>query len=250
MASKVIHDTPVPKPPAGKNDVVETSRQAALQSAANLLEALAQAQKLRKRAHATLDDRTDFDDKSQSTARDFLFDIMRLNASFLNELAKIGSRNSDIVKRAMENMYSAATNNAKHAETRELSFNLKQVEQAFVVQNDAAPMSQTLRLTWQNVLHGRPNPVQPFSLRVQGSDSDRINVVCDDDGQCSANVGVNFGVPKVLLLKIKTRPNPFLERRYHTELAIRLQLANGKWLVRRIPINIDMRPEQDRKVRK
>jgi len=237
MRMKFVHNTDVPKPPKG--DILETSRDAALQSAANLLASLAHAKKLRKRAHATLEDRTDFGNQPANTPRDVLFDIMRLNASFLNELAKLGTRHEDIVKRALENMYSAATNNSKHAETRELSFDLKQNELAFVIQNDAAPQTKTITLTWQNVLHGRPNDPQPFSLRAQAGKPTKIAVTCEESGRCSAEVNVDFGVPKVLLLKID--PKPFLQRGYQTELAIRLQLADGKGQVRRIPIVIDMR---------
>jgi hypothetical protein len=111
MDRRHVQSSPIPKNAIG-SDMLETTRHAALESAANLLETLAYARKLKRRAKAALEERTQFENNDKPAPRDFLFDMLRLNASYLNELAKLGSHHKDLVQRALENVYSTAAANS------------------------------------------------------------------------------------------------------------------------------------------
>jgi len=229
------------------NDILETSRNAALESAANLLETLSHARDLKRRARAALEDRTEFDaNDEEATPRDFLFDMLRLNASYLNELAKLGSHHKDLVRRALDNLYSSAAGpTSALAKDRVLSFNRKKWTATFVVQNDVNPEARFVQLEWENVLTAHsPSAENPFAFAVRREDGvEPITVPKREGGDQKASyscpLDVTFGVPAVVEMTVSD--TGFLKRRYHTSLTLTLQLGDKHRQVRRIPVELDMR---------
>jgi len=231
------------------NDILETSRNAALESAANLLETLSHARDLKRRARAALEDRTEFDaNDEEATPRDFLFDMLRLNASYLNELAKLGSHHKDLVRRALDNLYSSAAGpTSALAKDRVLSFEREKRSATFVVQNDVAPEESTVQLEWENVLAAHtPLAENPFSFRNKSAENGGPLPVRTRPPKREhlpetywCEVPVTFGVPTVVEMTVSD--TGFLKRRYHTSLTLTLQLGNKRKQVRRIPVELDMR---------
>jgi hypothetical protein len=224
-------------------DILETSRHAALESAANLLEAVAHAKKLKRHASAALEERTQLEEgDANGEPRDILFDILRLNATYLNEFAKLGTRHKDLFHRALENLYSNIAANSKQPTANELEFNRKNLERAFVVRNDAAPEQDVACIEWVSVL-GKPKD-DPLSFKIGKKISQhRTSVDCSICGihheSCFIHVPARFGVPVVINLAIDRKS--LLERVYRTELKVTLRLDQQRRQIRRIPVTINMR---------
>jgi len=231
----------IPKHARG-NDIFETTRNAAIESAAALLGTLSKARDLKRRAQAALEERAEFDkDVEKNEPRDFLFDMLRLNASYLNELAKLGSHHKDLVHRALENLYASASK-SMNGKDRVLQFTRDQLLQTFILQNDVLDGQGDpvpVYLTWDNVLEAHDllaKDKDPFSFSVpKGATLSAIK-----PGSCT--ISVPFGVPTVVTMKVtEQKAHPFLDRKYETTLRVTLPLPNGRSQVRRIPVELNMR---------
>jgi len=243
MRRKFVNHNEVAKQASG-DDVLETSRSAALESAANILETLAQARKLKQRARAAIEDATEFRaDETAAEPRDFLFDMLRLNASYLNELAKLGTHHKDLVRRALENLYSSASANSKHPTAANLEFDAENLSRKFIVQNDAALTEQSVLLAWEGILAARSESIpDPFSFM-----DEETGVPIPAKGRPERNksgayfveVDVVFATPTIVAMTVD--PTDLLPRKYETELVIKLKLDDKRTQVRRIPVSIDMR---------
>jgi len=238
-------DFPIPKHSQG-NNLLETSRGTALLSAANLLETLSHARDLKRRAQAALEDRTRFDANDEGkTPRDFLFDMLRLNASYLNELAKLGSHHKDLVRRALDNLYSStARSTSAVGKDRVLKFDLDRKPATFVVQNDVAPEVVLVELEWENVLTAHtPSADNPFVFAIPGTEP--LPVDRKDTGSPHTHfcrIPVTFGVPTAVEMTLQG--NGFLKRRYRGILTLSVPIGAEHKQVRRIPVEIDMRDKQ------
>lgn len=227
-----------PKLKLNENDILEQSRSAALESAADLLESIAHAQKLKKRAESTFEDRRDPGDKDTESG-DFLFDMLRLNAHYLNELAKLGRRHNAVAHRALENFYALVNPAMKNPSSKELEFSREKPMASFAVQNDVNPdpKAKYVMVEWETIEHPRTgDPYNPFVIELE-----RRMLSAEIEGKlCRVVLELPFGIPKVVTLHVHF--DELLERRYRLELQVRLRLDDeGRDQVRRIPIVIDAR---------
>ena len=114
------------------------SRNAAIIGAANLLEAADKAKRLRKRFTSALD--LPESDPAPADARgDFLLDLMRLNANYMNQLATIGKKHGDIANSALEKLYRLLVPPARRDASAELRFERPLAPAEFLVRNDCSP---------------------------------------------------------------------------------------------------------------
>jgi hypothetical protein len=142
-------------------EVLEETRRTAVQSAANLLETVDHAKRLRKKLFSSL---SLGDDKGGDTTErsDFLFDVLRLNARYLNRLADIGKRHSHIPHQALERLYSVITNSiaprpAERAGGEELLFTRQRLGGSFEIYNDVDRQKERTRVEWTALTPSLPD---------------------------------------------------------------------------------------------
>src|SRR5277367_6766264 len=108
----------------GDHDILEHTRRAAIRSAGTYLETLDRARR----------SRADADGGSRPFARavaragqrpdrlEVLFEVLRLNANYLNQLAKLGERHGDVAHRTLEHLYSMIAPSRSDPATSTLRF--------------------------------------------------------------------------------------------------------------------------------
>ena len=148
---------------------IEHTRRAAITSAANLLEAADKAKRLRKRVISTLG----LDEEAKDGDRgDFVLELMRLNASYLNRLATLGKRHGGIAQSALEKLYGFMVPPSRREASAELKFTRAERKARFLIRNDASPRNDEARIaprsfvpsasrddgTWLKALAGKPKP--------------------------------------------------------------------------------------------
>jgi hypothetical protein len=219
----------------GDYETLRESRLAAIHSAANMLEGLAEAKKFRRRFDATRDESANGSDEVGSG--DFLFDLLRLNATYLNELSQLGRSYGNLATRALQNLYELAKPGMSNHCADELVFHLADQRESrkrrFVVQNDVNP-----DITHVNVIVPR-NQIAATGeyengLHVEEPDASALDYI-EAGGELVYTVEpLLFGIPKVLALHVKEEA--FLKRRYELYALIELELPDGRKRRRRIPV--------------
>jgi hypothetical protein len=131
--------------------ILEESRRAAIRSAANLLEVADRAKRLRKRVASTWRNCDDDDGKDRNDRGDFMFDLLRLNASYLNQLAKIGEAHGHVAHRALEKLYALVVPSGRARSGEELVFTPHRRSHKFELHNDLNPNADSVTLTWATV---------------------------------------------------------------------------------------------------
>src|SRR5580692_2708442 len=86
-------------------DFMQDTRRAALRSAANFLEAVDRARHSRRRIAAMFPEPAG--EHREAKKGDFLFDLLRLNARYLNQLSALGTAHSRIAHQALERLYAS-----------------------------------------------------------------------------------------------------------------------------------------------
>ena len=126
--------------PGNDYETLRESRQAAIQSAANILQVLSDAKRLRKPLVDALASPTAEDTEEGG---DFLFDLLRLNARYLNQLAAIGKSHTSVAQRALERFYSVVTPPGRMVMSEGLRLTRAAPAASFLVRNDSEPNDDT-----------------------------------------------------------------------------------------------------------
>jgi hypothetical protein len=213
-------------------DVLEHSRRAAVTTAANVLEGIAKGKELRRRFNA----RFAFEEvQSGDEKSDFLFDVLRLNATYLNEMARLGQSYGGIAQRALERLYSLASPGVSRATTQGVLFTAGIAEQTFVVQNDVDPAA-AVSFEWPAIRRGDSEDLaSPFAC--VDLEEPRVD---EETRRCSVRTKLEFGVSTPFCLVLREK-EPFSGWKYETSLTIRLRSPDGKVRQRSIPVVVDMR---------
>lgn len=234
--------------------VLEQSREAAIQSIANVLDGMSKAKKLRRRFEANRDDdrqRAEKDDGDEKS--DFLFDMLRLNATYLNEAARLGARYRDFAYRALENMYRVANPASKNESADELVFarSIKHpdefdVSRQFVVKNDVNPNVDELKISVPRVRNARTRDwLDVVRLyRLNGRKKAPIKGGSGPGPREEFHVEVTYGVPLVIVASADL--SLCKGRKYDDDhFIVTLPLSNGGSRVRRIAVIYDGRAPSD-----
>jgi hypothetical protein len=214
-------------------DAMQEVRKAALRSAANLLESADHARQARKRVASLFPQPRDDDGRHEKRKGDFLFDLLRLNARYLNQLSALGTAHSRIAHQALERLYSAIVpasrpyagyQGAYPGEVLDFSPTTRTAK--FVVEC-VDPHVDSVTLRWRP-LDPAIRAARTWLVKVDGT-----NVA----GKDHVDVGIEFGVRKVISVTV-TNKLP-IARRYTSELFVDMGA-----LRRCIPVVLDFRPEE------
>src|SRR5215510_12462974 len=107
---------------ADEHEILEQSRKAAIRSAATLLDSVSKTRELRRRFGATFGGYRRRAEGDEKDSGDFLFDLLRLNAEYLNRVSRLGERYSEFAHRALENLYAVAAPPGMRHDGRDLVF--------------------------------------------------------------------------------------------------------------------------------
>jgi hypothetical protein len=206
-------------------DTLEKTRRAAILTAANLLETAAKAKRLRKRLVSTLGT----DDSTKDDKKDFLFDLLRLNANYMNQLATLGKRHGSIAQSALEKLYDLMVPPGRRDSTSEIAFTRDHRVAPFHIRNDASPDIRTATIEPRGFV---PSETGKWlkSLTASG-----VDVPVDDQGPGEVYVvPAPFGQVTELVAEVYASISG--HRQYTPELRVTL----GD-VVRTIPVHIDWR---------
>jgi hypothetical protein len=252
--------------PPDQNEILEQSRRAAVQTVANLLDGMAKTKKLRRRFESTQDDdreRAEQDDAPENRDSDFLFDMLRLNATYLNEVARLGARYRDFAYRALENMYRITHPGLKNDGADELVFarsagvQEEWIERSFVVQNDVNPKEKSARIEVPRIWNPETRDwIDVIELSCDDeADLDKVPSHKPEKGDRKAeearrravyNVTLRFGIPQVVTAKAKVEALP--KRKIDDDhIKISLRLDERRERVRRVPVVLDGRDPKQKK---
>ncbi len=210
------------------------NRNATIVGAANLLEAADKAKRLRKRFLSTLDLPEDDPDKVDKRG-DFLLDLMRLNANYVNQLASIGKKHGDIANSALEKLYRLMVPPARRDASAELRFEPGALEAKFLVRNDCSPAG-AVHFEPRGFV---PSMTPPSDTRPRGSWLESLTL--NDailDPRSGYSCAVPFGDPAEFVAKTY---GDFLARRlYAVELVVNMGGTR-----KTIPVSIDFRSAGD-----
>jgi hypothetical protein len=214
-------------------DAMQDARKAALRSAANFLESIDRARQARKRAAALFPEPRREEGTQEKRKGDFLFDLLRLNARYLNQLSALGTAHSRIAQQALERLYSAMVPATRaYAGTsgmypgQVLDFSPTARTAKFIVEC-VDPNVDAVTLRWRP-LEPAIRAAKGWLLKINGA-----NVA----GKDHVDVDVEFGVRKVIAVTV-TDKLP-IARRYTSEL-----LVDMGPLRRCIPVVLDFRTEK------
>jgi hypothetical protein len=232
--------------PKSNNDhaILEQSRRAAVQTVANVLDGLAKAKQLRRRTESRFDDDRERspNDDAEGGQNDFLFDMLRLNATYLNEVARLSGRYRDFAYRVLENMYRVANPLAKNMASDELVFAYDETrvmpKRKLIIQNDVvADDAQALievPIIRSSVPGSRERALSLYSsgtlLKPYPNGGDRIDTY---------ELTAPFGKP--IVVELVADPAVFRKRKLEDFIVIRLTLDEERVRVRRVPIVLDGR---------
>jgi hypothetical protein len=214
-------------------DAMQEARKAALRSAANFLESVDRTRQARKRVAALFPEPRDDDGRHEKRKGDFLFDLLRLNARYLNQLSALGSAHSRIAHQALERLYSAMVPASRQYTGYQgvypgevLDFSPTTRTAKFVVEC-VDPNVDSATLRWR--------PLEP-AIRAARGWLIKINGA-SVAGKDHVDVDVEFGVRKVISVTV-TDKLP-IARRYTSEIFVDMGPMR-----RCIPVALDFRPEQ------
>jgi hypothetical protein len=213
-------------------DAMQDARKAALRSAANFLESVDRARQARRRV-ATLFPEPREEGRPEKRKGDFLFDLLRLNARYLNQLSALGTAHGRIAHQALERLYSAMVPGGRPYagypgvySGEVLDFSPTTRTAKFVVECDD-PNVDSATLRWRP-LEPSIRGARGWLLAINGA---RVA------GKDHVDVDLEFGVRKVVSVTV-TDKLP-IARRYTSELLVDL----GP-LRRTIPVVLDFRGEE------
>jgi hypothetical protein len=213
-------------------DAMQDARKAALRSAANFLESVDRARQARRRV-ATLFPEPREEGRPEKRKGDFLFDLLRLNARYLNQLSALGTAHGRIAHQALERLYSAMVPGGRPYAGypgvypgQVLDFSPTTRTAKFVVECDD-PNVDSATLRWRP-LEPSIRGARGWLLAINGA---RVA------GKDHVDVDLEFGVRKVVSVTV-TDKLP-IARRYTSELLVDL----GP-LRRTIPVVLDFRGEE------
>ena len=230
-------------------EILEQSRRAAIVAAANVFDGLSKAKQLRRRVSATVED-TRLPGPGDANApqnEDFLFDMLRLHANYMNEVARLGKTYRDFAYRALENMYRIANPGLGERGGDELVFTEADEQhgyssQSLVIRNDNDPSIQVATIDvptirdpassgWKSALKvTSPKPVAPPSPPTGPRES--------------YTVPLPFGQP--LAVTLTAAHKAFRHRKYDDYVFVRLTLRTGQIRERRIPVRLDGRSRKEK----
>jgi hypothetical protein len=208
-------------------DILEETRSAAVRSAANLLQAADHAKRIRKRFVSTLSLRDDEDEPAGRARGDFLFDLMRLNAGFLNEMAKLGKKHNPIAHQALERLYGLLVPGGRRAQGRELLFTREERTVPFEVHNDVDPDAEEAMVEWTPLEPPLDKESRNWIESIAGK---KISL---DRKTPTAVIPWRFGRTEVIPLTVRDFP---MARKYTAELVV-----HAGAIRQRIPVVIDWR---------
>ncbi len=233
---------------ANEHEILEQSRRAAIRSAATLLDSVSKAKQLRRRFATTFGGYRRRAEGDEKDSGDFLFDLVRLNAEYLNRVSRLGERYSEFAHRMLENFYAVAAPPSARRDGRELVFDFRGSEQAkmsrrFVVESDLETAA-TVTIEWP-WLTGRQDGewVQRTGVRVEVDAAFQPEV-----SHARRRWGLSFDLAPgramdVSVVVDRSEGQGFLRRRYEFELVVCVSEKEGRWQVRerRVPVSIDLR---------
>jgi hypothetical protein len=227
-------------------EMFEHSRSAAVQATANVFDGLAKAKQLRKRAAAAFEDvRDPAEDQAAAEGGDFLFDMLRLHASYVNEVARLGARYRDFAYRALENMYRVTNPGFASRAAEELVFARNAPGepndwlQRLVVRNEIDPTVREATIDVPRVFD--PTKSEWLSaLSVVHPVLPNSPAPSPKAPRQTFDIVVVFGEPQVVVLKADIER--IGQRKYEDYVYVRLKLPSGKARERRIPVRLDGRP--------
>jgi hypothetical protein len=147
-------------------DLWQQTKRLGVQSAADVLESIADAKQKAKAGARALADPERADAPSPADAgTDFLYDLLHLQFQYVERLATLQGEYRVIAKRTLERWYSTLSPVASPL-TAELVFKAHELHQYFALENRVAPEAREATITWQ-ALRG-PRPLGPVhgSLRL------------------------------------------------------------------------------------
>jgi hypothetical protein len=219
-------------------ELIDTKRKSAMLSAATVLESISKAKSLRKRWESVVGQ--DEPSVPENPKTDWLFDVLRLHTTYLNEAAKLGERYGTLAFRALERLYQTAVPNSSSIVLTETS-----PSAVFTVENDATPTagarSTTIILDVPNV---KGPPYGRISMR---RDDTPIDLQPYEEG-LRRRGSFQLGVGKPQTVTVAFEFNGFRRIRLEDELRVLLALDATTNRVRRIPLLIDhsRRPPEQR----
>jgi hypothetical protein len=217
-------------------DVMQDTRRAALRSAANFLEAVDRARQSRRRMAALFPETAEpagDGERRREKKGDFLFDLLRLNARYLNQLSALGTAHSRIAHQALERLYASMVPMARPfagypgAPGETLVFSRTKRTLKFTIDHRFDPNVDSVTVRWR--------PLSP-SMRAAKDWLVKVNrtpVV----GKEHLDVEVEFGASNVIALTV-TDKLP-IARRYTSELLVDMGAQR-----RCIPVVIDFRARE------
>ncbi len=215
-------------------DFMQDTRRAALRSAANFLEAVDRARRSRRRIAAMFPEPAGDGERPGAKKGDFLFDLLRLNARYLNQLSALGTAHSRIAHQALERLYASMVPMTRPfaghpgAPGEELVFSPAKRTLKFTIDHRVDPDVDRATIRWR--------PLSP-SIRAARDwlvQIDRTGVV----GKEHLDVEVEFGGKNVIALTV-TDKLP-IARRYTSELLVDVGAHR-----RCIPVVLDFRAKRD-----
>jgi hypothetical protein len=211
-------------------EAMQETRKAALRSAANFLEAVDRARQARRRIAALFPVAREERKKPEERRGDFLFDLIRLNARYLNQLSALGTAHGRIAHQALERLYSAMVPVGRphggHPGAypgEELVFSPEARTAKFVVEC-VDPNVDHATVRWQP-LEPSLRAARGWLLAVDGASVARGDHV---------DVALQFGVRKLIAVTVIDRLP--IARRYTSELLVDIGSQR-----RRIPVVLDFR---------
>lgn len=214
-------------------DFMQDTRRAALRSAANFLEAVDRARQSRRRIAALFPEPPGDGEKQGAKKGDFLFDLLRLNARYLNQLSALGTAHSRIAHQALERLYASMVPVARPlaghpgAPGEELVFSPSRRTLKFTIDHRVDPNVDSATIRW------RPLSPSVRAARDWLVKIDRASVV----GKEHLDVDVEFGKRNVVALTV-TDKLP-IARRFTSELFV--DMGSHR---RCIPVVLDFRAKE------
>ena len=212
-----------PQPPGPKKittDTLEETRKAAMQSAVNLLEIVAHA-KRQRRPDPSRGPRAASDKNKDPEQGDFLFDLVRLNARYLNQLATIGKVNSQLAQRTLERFYSLIAPTERITASAEIVFE-HSTTTSIVVHNDAHPAAHEMHLCWERIEPPLLEYPKQWLSKVNGKDVEQVH-----ETTIALPIGKEMTVDLEIVGKLP------VDRTYTSTLVIRLGDSE-----KRVPVRI------------
>jgi hypothetical protein len=214
---------------------LEKSRRAAILTAANLLEAADKAKRLRKRFASTLTAKDD-GETAPTDRGDFLFDLLRLNANYLNQLATLGKRHGGIAQSALEKLYGLMVPANSREASSELSFTRSRRTARFLVRNDASPESKRAEISSRSFVPSDDRADGSWLSNIKAMSGPAVVQETSGGSRPVKTYLVNAPLGHTVELVAQIYDEFAGQRQYSAELVVKLGRVQ-----RTIPVSIDWR---------